>query len=156
MSLAKLRALKDAPKSSSDAPVSASPATVVTLKKRKPQTIRDGEVYCGRNMYMGGWALKGSRWQNPFKVGRDGDIDRVLELYRKHILDTGLVDDIEELRGKVLACWCKPNRCHCDVLVDLLLERTPTSLKREYARDDEGYVVFELVGGRVKPTYDER
>ena len=31
------------------------------------------------------------------------------------------VPDIEELRGKDLACWCKPmNYCHVDVLIELL------------------------------------
>jgi hypothetical protein len=26
----------------------------------------------------------------------------------------------EEFRGKVLGCWCKPEACHGDVLIELI------------------------------------
>jgi len=31
-----------------------------------------------------------------------------------------LLADIEELSGKVLGCWCAPNPCHGQVLLDIL------------------------------------
>lgn len=62
-----------------------------------------------------------SKWGNPFKIGRDGARDEVIEKYAKWILtQRKLLDSIEELRGKRLGCWCAPARCHADVLIDLL------------------------------------
>ena len=97
--------------------------SVINLKGRKPQTILPGEVYCGRPQNMGGWRLKGSKFANPFKVGRDGTIEEVLEKYREYVTSTpALMDALDELRNKNLACWCAPAGCHCDVLLELLAE----------------------------------
>ena len=54
-----------------------------------------------------------SDWGNPFEMGPDGDRDTVCESYeiffpRKFSLHNRL----NELRGKVLGCWCYPARCH--------------------------------------------
>lgn len=79
-------------------------------------------VYIGRNMshYVNG--AVGSKWANPFKVdkfGRDGCIQR----YEEYIRSTPhLMSSLEELRGKVLGCWCAPQGCHGDVLIKLLNE----------------------------------
>lgn len=69
------------------------------------------DVYIGRP----------SKWGNPFTIGKDGNRQEVIEKYRKYILSNQeLLDSLEELRGKVLGCWCKPKSCHGDVLLDLL------------------------------------
>ena len=84
----------------------------------------DTHVYIGRDMsfYVAG-AYK-SKWHNPFKVSSKGySLDDSLRLYEEHIRTSGLINDIEELRGLVLGCWCKPDRCHGDVLVKLLAEK---------------------------------
>ncbi len=31
-----------------------------------------------------------------------------------------LMNDLDELKGKTLGCWCCPERCHGDILIDLL------------------------------------
>jgi hypothetical protein len=62
-----------------------------------------------------------SKWKNPFTVKKHG-IDKCLVLYEQLIRET-LYDDLEELDGKVLGCWCKPNRCHGDILIRLLDEK---------------------------------
>tara|TARA_R100001463_G_scaffold55370_3_gene106880 strand:- start:291 stop:1082 length:792 start_codon:yes stop_codon:yes gene_type:complete len=54
-----------------------------------------------------------SDWGNPFEMGPDGDRGTVCESYeiffpRKFSLHNRL----NELRGKVLGCWCYPARCH--------------------------------------------
>ena len=64
-----------------------------------------------------------SDWGNPFEMGEDGDRDTVcdsFEIYfgRKYSLH----DRITELKGKVLACWCYPKRCHGDHFVNKLGE----------------------------------
>lgn len=80
---------------------------------------------------------RATAWGNPFKVGRDGDARRCVELvahtlagvlpvlpsptveelraYREHVLA-----NVSDLRGKNLACWCKPGApCHADVLLNM-------------------------------------
>ena len=56
---------------------------------------------------------RSSDWGNPFEMGPDGDRDTVCDSYeiffpRKFSLHNRL----NELRGKVLGCWCYPARCH--------------------------------------------
>jgi len=63
--------------------------------------------------------LRGSKWANPFVVGRHGSRNEVIAMYREHITRTGLVGDVAELRGQVLVCWCKPLACHGDLLATL-------------------------------------
>ena len=89
-------------------------------------------TYIGRNMvfYVGPGA-EHSKWANPFSVKKYGR-GECLRMYREYVL-TGvnpvtkkkrkggaLVGDIEELRGKALGCWCNPDPCHGDILVELL------------------------------------
>lgn len=31
-----------------------------------------------------------------------------------------LLDDLHELKGKILGCWCSPQKCHGDILVELV------------------------------------
>lgn len=68
------------------------------------------DVYIGR----------GSKWGNPSVIGQDGSRDEVIEKYREWMITQPQIKDLEELRGKRLGCFCKPNRCHGDVLVELL------------------------------------
>jgi len=80
-------------------------------------------IYIGRDMsfYVDG-AYK-SKWHNPYKVSKDSNgLDNSLERYEAHIRSSGLISDILELQGKTLGCWCKPKRCHGDVLLKLLDE----------------------------------
>ena len=59
---------------------------------------------------------RSTRWGNPFVVGRDGDRAQCVALFRA----LPAPDDLEELRGKNLACWCPLDEpCHADVLLDL-------------------------------------
>jgi len=60
---------------------------------------------------------RNSDWGNPFEMPADGDRDTVCDSYeiffpRKFSLHNRL----DELQGKVLGCWCYPNRCHGDYL----------------------------------------
>ena len=69
------------------------------------------DVYIGRP----------SKWGNPFRIGKDGSRAEVIEKYRKYILgNEKLLNDLHELEGKILGCWCKPKSCHGDVLAELV------------------------------------
>jgi len=72
----------------------------------------DFDVYIGR----------GSPYGNPFRIGDHGTRSDVIRLYRAHFLsDEGLMKMAREnLRGKVLGCYCKPKTCHGDVIADYL------------------------------------
>ncbi len=65
-----------------------------------------------------------SKWGNPYIVGKHGTRDHVVALYKKYILNTELKFELEELRGKTLMCFCKPEKCHGDILVELLNQTT--------------------------------
>lgn len=76
-------------------------------------------VYIGRDMTVYVPGAAGNKWKNPFKL-KDHNIDESLRLYEEHILSReDLVRDLPQLRGKTLACWCKPAPCHGDVLLRL-------------------------------------
>jgi len=61
-----------------------------------------------------------SKWGNPFVIGRDGSRDEVIAKYRAWILrQPALMAALHELCGKDLVCWCAPERCHADVLIEL-------------------------------------
>jgi len=40
-----------------------------------------------------------------------------IEKYEKYLLSNDkLMNDLHELKGKILGCWCKPLSCHGDIL----------------------------------------
>lgn len=73
------------------------------------------------------------RWGNPFPIGKPAedvpmefrgqiarDAKHAVELYRSLIRHFGfpIQCDLEELRGKNLACWCPLDQpCHADALL---------------------------------------
>lgn len=82
------------------------------------QWVRPDYVYVGRAVRT--YRIPASKWGNPFKLGKDGDRDEVIALYREYLLNRpDLLAALPELRGKTLVCWCKPLTCHGDVLAEL-------------------------------------
>jgi Domain of unknown function (DUF4326) len=62
-----------------------------------------------------------SIWGNPFVIGKDGDRAEVIRKYREWLLQRpAMVSRAKiELRGKNLGCWCAPDACHAEVLLEL-------------------------------------
>jgi len=82
------------------------------------EEIPDEAVYVGRP----------SRFGNPFVIGTHGDRDEVIEAHRKWLAQTeegqAVVDAARtELKGKDLICYCKPEACHADTLLEIANER---------------------------------
>lgn len=72
--------------------------------------------WSGDGVYVG----RPSKWGNPFAIGADGTRARVVEKYRLWIQERpDLLDDLHELRGKNLICWCAPFACHAEILMEL-------------------------------------
>merc|ERR1712137_481942 len=68
----------------------------------------------------------GSKWENPFSL-KEGTREEVCAKFRAILLDGSLKDrsdgkplrdKLGELAGLRLGCWCKPQACHADVLVE--------------------------------------
>lgn len=68
------------------------------------------DVYIGR----------GSRWGNPFVISDMQPKSVVLQKYINYFWNSGLIEHIQELEGKVLGCHCKPGSCHGDFLVTVV------------------------------------
>ncbi len=77
----------------------------------------DKHIYIGRyNINVNG--ANKSKWCNPYSVKQYGRYE-CLEMYKKYINDN--IENINELKGKVLGCWCNNNEnCHGDILVSLI------------------------------------
>lgn len=72
--------------------------------------IPEGARYIGR----------GSKWGNPFIIGRDGTREDVIEKYWTYLRRSPhLMSSLEEIRGKDLVCYCAPLACHGDILLEL-------------------------------------
>ena len=65
-----------------------------------------------------------SPWSNPYKINGSTTREKVLELYREHLTnllkDPEQLDEFLKLKGKTLGCWCHPNACHGDVILEFL------------------------------------
>jgi len=83
---------------------------------------KDKHLYIGRNMDFYVKGTKASKWKNPYSVKKYG-LEKCLELYEKHVRESELYNQLEELKGKILGCWCKPDACHGDILIKLLKEK---------------------------------
>jgi hypothetical protein len=89
--------------------------TVVNLRSKEPFDVRID---------------RRSPWGNPYRIdemrraGLSGETARLaviasFELWVQNADDAAAVwirEHVHELRGKTLACWCKPADCHGDVL----------------------------------------
>jgi hypothetical protein len=85
---------------------------------------------------------RGSKWGNPYRIGRDGTREEVITMYMEHLLNSPeLLDAIPDLSGKFLSCHCAPEPCHGDILIDLanpIVEEGETGWKfTKYLPDTE-------------------
>lgn len=61
-----------------------------------------------------------TKWGNPFIIGTDGTRDEVIQMYRDRLMVCPpLLELLPLLRGSDLVCWCAPQPCHADVLLEL-------------------------------------
>jgi len=79
-------------------------------------------VHCKKDkfdVYIG----RGSKWGNPFVIGKDGTREEVIAKYELYLMDNArLLADLHELKNKTLGCWCSPQACHGDILERLANE----------------------------------
>lgn len=84
-------------------------------------------VHCKKepyDVYIG----RPSKWGNPFShlsgtmaKYKVDTREEAVQAYKEWVVQrVDLLDDLHELQGKVLGCWCSPRACHGDVLIELL------------------------------------
>lgn len=86
-------------------------------------------VHCKKepyDIYIG----RPSIWGNPFTHIKDRTTkaefvvstrEEAIMMYKEYLLNSPhLMVKLESLRGKVLGCWCKPQACHGDVLIEVM------------------------------------
>lgn len=85
-------------------------------------------VYIGRKgpVFINGkrYPQKDNLFANPYKVGKETR-DLVLQKYRiyienKIINKPNVKSELMKLKGKVLGCWCVPEKCHGHILLELI------------------------------------
>lgn len=80
-------------------------------------TRKTKAVHCKKELYDV-YIGRPSKWGNPFVLGKDGTREEVIQKYEQYLKkNKRLLEDLPELKGKVLGCWCKPQACHGDILV---------------------------------------
>lgn len=81
---------------------------------------------------------RSSDWGNPFVMHGEADRDRVCDIFADYA-QWRLARQpnwLDPLRGKALACWCAPKRCHAETLrdlanrPDLMASATPEDVER--------------------------
>lgn len=110
---------------------------LVKLQKKKGIIVNPYDIYIGRRINNPNWRLEDSIWANPFVINKDRSREQVIELYRKYLMKDPEVLKLlpkshkgppdlhllKNLSGKVLGCWCCPEHCHGDILIELFNEK---------------------------------
>ena len=85
-------------------------------------------VHCKKDkfdIYIG----RGSKWGNPFIIGKDGNREEVINKYETYLRNKPkLLQALPELKNKTLGCFCAPLSCHGDILKKVyndIYEKTP-------------------------------
>lgn len=89
----------------------------------------DNNVYIGRKGVVFidkiRYPPKDSIWANPYKISENMPREKVLVMYKLYIEEKlqknpNLITELLKLKGKKLGCWCKPECCHGDILVEMI------------------------------------
>ena len=102
----------------------AKETTSGTIAQRIQEWCKQNE----RNVYIG----RGSPFGNPFShleqsaaEWKVATREEAIEKYRTYILSRpDLLEQLKGLKGKRLGCWCKPQSCHGEVLLELIWNNT--------------------------------
>lgn len=75
------------------------------------------DIYIGRPSI---WGNPFSHLPNTLAKFKVKDRDEAISKYREYLLSNQkLMNQLFELKGKILGCWCKPKSCHGDILAEL-------------------------------------
>jgi hypothetical protein len=83
------------------------------------------DLYIGRENIT--YNLEESKWANPYSL-EFYSREEALSLYETYVRQSELYNQLDELEGKILGCWCAPKSCHGDILIKLYNEKRLNSL----------------------------
>ena len=128
------------------APQPLAPPMPRVLNK-KTSGVPPGAVYIGRP----------GKWGNPFVIGKHGTRAAVVAKYRAYLLgNPALMAALPELHGKDLVCWCAPDACHGDVLVELANNHAEAKAANVAALPHRPAGQAAPPPGRRIPTFERR
>ena len=112
--------------------------TIVNIKKKyikdEYENIKEwckdkNNIYIGRKgvLIIDGerFPTENSLFHNPYKIKDGEDREKVILKYKIYLLkklkdDKNFTKEFYKLKNKNLGCWCKPDSCHGDVIIDIL------------------------------------
>lgn len=88
---------------------------MTSLLNKRIDDIPADSIYIGRGS-------KKSFYGNPYVIGRDGSREQVCAKYSKWLwwqIKRGSItlEELSELHGKTLVCYCSPLPCHGETLI---------------------------------------
>lgn len=128
------------------------------------------DVYIGGEVDTEG--ISKSVFANPFDKNELGREEAVVHykmyLYRRYLEDKKFRKALHGIEGKTLGCWCYPERCHGEVIVDLLnkhhkvgTKETVTYMEKEMEDIDtenlgvEGFKEYESTMNSIQKIKEE-
>lgn len=70
---------------------------------------------------------RSTRFGNPFRLEKDGgdytrqeSVEAYREWFQEQLEDPVFREAVESLRGETLGCWCVPEACHGEVILEYL------------------------------------
>jgi len=71
---------------------------------------------------------------NPYTIGPDGTREEVIDKFKKYFYnkietDKHFKNQVLELKGHRLGCYCYPKACHGDVIIEWLENERPHEIK---------------------------
>ena len=97
-------------------------ACVANLKTDKElvQWARERNIDCYIGRHNKHYGQLPSKWHNPIHTGnRDFDCDSFARYLTEHPVGIDLTRHVWELKGRLLLCWCFPERCHGEILAEM-------------------------------------
>jgi hypothetical protein len=114
-----------------------------TVVRYEPGTKHDNYRYIGRTKR----GEAPNKWGNPFMLRKDAShFERLTCLlnYAAWLEHQELFFDVNELRGKVLVCWCAPELCHGHLLAKLADASDPRTALKVFMRRLVESIMTEL------------
>jgi hypothetical protein len=107
---------------------------VANIRKEGYKNLKEwmadpNNVYIGRRgvVFIDGkrYPEESSPFANPYKINDSNSRSEVIRKYQTYIIDLlskseSLRQQLMNLKNKNLGCWCHPESCHGDILMEIL------------------------------------
>ena len=82
---------------------------------------RGGVIFIDKKRF----STQAFKFTNPYKVGKHRTREEVIDKYKTYITqqlkdDKKFQKELVSIKGKNIGCWCYPDPCHGNVLLDFI------------------------------------